>query len=138
MDRHASLAMTKKVVIARNAVTRQSTGCHCEERSDVAIQDVRVHGSPRCARDDEEGCHCEERSDVAIQDFMDRHGLRPRDDEEGCHCEERSDVAIQDFMDRHASVIARSRRRRGNRDDEEGCHCEERSDVAIHKKAWMA
>ena len=47
------LAMTNEAVIARNAVTWQSTGCHCEERSDAAIQDVRVHGSPRYARDDE-------------------------------------------------------------------------------------
>ena len=30
-----------------------TVGCHCEERSDAAIQEARGHGLPRYARSDE-------------------------------------------------------------------------------------
>ena len=34
------------------SINHDSRDRHCEERSDAAIQEVRGHGLPRCARSD--------------------------------------------------------------------------------------
>ncbi len=53
--RHCEERQYFPVVMARSASIPRR---HCEERSDAAIQDFRVHGLPRCARNDDTSMDC--------------------------------------------------------------------------------